>query len=54
MYAGIDVHLFKSLAGTAETLSVLPVVALLALALVGSLTSSSIPHAFTAPTRPPR
>ena len=35
MYAGIDVHLFKSLAGTAETLSVLPVVALLALALVG-------------------
>jgi hypothetical protein len=35
VYAGIDVNLFRNLAGTAETLSVIPVVVLLALALTG-------------------
>ena len=35
VYAAINVNLFNSLTGTAETLSVIPVVALLALALVG-------------------
>jgi len=35
VYAGIDVNLFKNLTGTAETLSVIPVVVLLALALTG-------------------
>jgi hypothetical protein len=35
VYAGIDVSLFESLTGTAETLSVIPVFVLLALVLVG-------------------
>ena len=35
VYAGIDVNLFESLTGTAETLSVIPVVVLLALVLAG-------------------
>jgi hypothetical protein len=35
LYAAIDVNLFNSLTGTAETLSVIPVVVLLALVLVG-------------------
>jgi hypothetical protein len=35
VYAGIDVNLFASLTGTAETLSVIPVFVLLALALTG-------------------
>ncbi len=35
VYAGIGVNLFKNLTGTAETLSVIPVVVLLALALTG-------------------
>jgi hypothetical protein len=35
VYAGIDISLFASLTGTAETLSVIPVFVLLALVLVG-------------------
>jgi len=35
VYVGIDVHLFTSLTGTAETISVIPVFVLLALALTG-------------------
>jgi hypothetical protein len=35
LYAAIDVNLFNSLTGTAETLSLIPVVVLLALVLVG-------------------
>ncbi len=35
VYVGIDAHLFTSLTGTAETLSVIPVFVLLALALAG-------------------
>jgi uncharacterized membrane protein len=35
VYAGIDVSLFENLTGTAETLSVIPVIVLLALVLVG-------------------
>jgi hypothetical protein len=35
VYAGIDLSLFESLTGTAETLSVIPVFVLLALVLVG-------------------
>ncbi|MGD0558446.1 MAG: hypothetical protein ABSA93_26155 [Streptosporangiaceae bacterium] len=35
VYAGIDVNLFANLTGTAETLSIIPVLVLLALALAG-------------------